>query len=204
MGAALPSPDPDHAGEGGQGWRPTYRVAGCHQRRCRQHRWPPPMPPEATAVRVHPGDKREASLGCRWHAGHPAKAGPARNGCCGWVRSLRLWRGGSFLDGLGPQLVHHAESLVVAVDGPTSPTPCALSRQFIRTGHPVIGSQLPVTSNPYWRKASGTVSGAELRRRQPRPARRCAVNRATRSSLELLGEQPVRRRCAHGGDRQRH
>ncbi len=187
------TPDPDHAGEGGQdGVRPT-------------HRWL-----SSAAVSSTSGGRRAASRLAG--AGAPAASGGVWVPAACWphtvtgpARSLRLGLQscgfgvrGSFLDGLGPQLVTAHESLVVAVDGPTSPT-CALSPGLVvRTGPPVI-----------WESAAHDV---ELRRRASgfwvsdppnwpstaAPARRAVRDRlrATRSSLELTGEQPVRRRCA--------
>lgn len=113
------TPDPDHAGEGRSRMASDLHTGSLAvigggviglsvARRAAQAGWP---------VRVHRSDERGAS----WVAG--GMLAPHSEGWPGEERllrlglqSLRLWREGSFLDGLGPQLVTAHESLVVAVD----------------------------------------------------------------------------------------
>lgn len=54
------------------------------------------------------------------------------------LQSLRLWREGSFLDGLGPQLVTAHESLVVAVDRADVADLRTVADWLSAQGHPVI------------------------------------------------------------------
>lgn len=99
-------------------------------RRAAQAGWP---------VRVHRSDERGAS----WVAG--GMLAPHSEGWPGEERllrlglqSLRLWREGSFLDGLGPQLVTTHESLVVAVDRADVADLRTVADWLSAQGHPVI------------------------------------------------------------------
>lgn len=90
-------------------------------------------------VRVHRSDERGAS----WVAG--GMLAPHSEGWPGEERllrlglqSLRLWREGSFLDGLGPQLVTAHESLVVAVDRADVADLRTVADWLSAQGHPVI------------------------------------------------------------------
>ncbi len=75
------------------------------------------------------------------------------------LQSLRLWREGSFLDGLGPQLVTAHESLVVAVDRADVADLRTVADWLSAQGHPVIWESAARDVEPYWRKASGTGFG---------------------------------------------